>query len=198
MSSQEFHQDALHARQLLEDVAGCPVLGYRSAGFSVTSDVPWFFDTLLDAGYSYDSSVFPAARGHGGMESSGRAPHYVSRNGIYEFPITVTDLFGRTMCFFGGGYLRLFPYSLIQRMSHQVLAEGRPVTFYIHPREIDPGHPRLPMSAIRRFKSYVNLRTTESKINRILTEFPVTTFRALLELEQSRAPQAVIYNQERA
>jgi hypothetical protein len=34
------------------------------------------------------------------------------------------------------------------------------VTFYIHPREIDPGLPRLPMSAIRRFKSYVNLRTT--------------------------------------
>jgi hypothetical protein len=99
------------ARQLLEDVAGCPVLVTGRLDFRLRPMFPWFFDTLLDAGYSYDSSVFPAARGHGGMESSGRAPHYVSRNGIYEFPITVTDLFGRTMCFFGGGYLRLFPYS---------------------------------------------------------------------------------------
>lgn len=117
------------------------------------------------------------------MESSPRAPHRVTANGtgILEFPISVADLFGRPVCFFGGGYLRLFPYALIRRMSNRVLDEGRPVIFYIHPREIDPAHPRLPMSAMRRFKSYVNLSTTESKLDRILSEFPVTTFRALFE-----------------
>jgi hypothetical protein len=80
------------------------------------------------------------------------------------------------MCFFGGGYLRLFPYALIRRMARQVLAEGRPVIFYIHPREIDPDHPRLPMSVPRRFKSYVNLKSTEHKLARILQEFPLATF----------------------
>jgi hypothetical protein len=65
-------------------------------------------------------------------------------------------------------------------MSKQVLAEGRPVVFYIHPREIDPSHPRLPMSRKRRFKSYVNLETTETKIRRILHDFSVTTFRNLI------------------
>jgi hypothetical protein len=30
------------------------------------------------------------------------------------------------MCFFGGGYLRLFPYPLVKRMSRAVLArDGR-------------------------------------------------------------------------
>ena len=54
-----------------------------------------------------------------------------------------------------------------------------PVVFYIHPREIDPAHPRLPMSRKRRFKSYVNLETTETKVRNILRDFPVTTFKAL-------------------
>jgi hypothetical protein len=54
------------------------------------------------------------------------------------------------------------------------------VLFYIHPREIDPDHPRLPMDSKRRFKSYVNLRTTETKIRRILADFTFTTFEQLL------------------
>jgi hypothetical protein len=65
-------------------------------------------------------------------------------------------------------------------MALQVLTEGRPVVFYIHPREIDPAHPRLPMSRTRRFKSYVNLDTTEAKLRRILQDFPVTTFKNIL------------------
>jgi len=186
MSHQEFSEDAMRSRTLLEDLAGAPVLGYRSAGFSVTDQSPWFFDALAETGYQYDSSVFPAARGHGGMASSPRVPHYIGKNGsgILEFPITVADVLGKPLCFFGGGYLRLFPYSLIQRMTRQVLDEGRPVIFYIHPREVDPSHPRLPMGVVRRFKSYVNLHSTESKLDRILTDFPVTPFRAFLEQDQ--------------
>jgi polysaccharide deacetylase family protein (PEP-CTERM system associated) len=190
MTRGEFQQDALHARQLIEDIVGGPVEGYRSAGFSATKDTPWFFDALMEAGYRYDSSIFPAARGHGGMQSSPRQPHLVAGRGpgLFEFPITVGDLLGRPLCFCGGGYLRLLPYPLIRRMSRQVLAEGRPVVFYIHPREIDPEHPRLPMNARRRFKSYVNLHSTVGKLECILSDFPVTTFRSLLKRETAAQP----------
>jgi polysaccharide deacetylase family protein (PEP-CTERM system associated) len=176
---QEFFEDASHARRLLEDLAGVPVLGYRSAGFSVTEKTQWFFEALVEAGYAYDSSVFPATRGHGGMSEARREPHRIDTPAgpLMEFPITVSSLLGKPLCFFGGGYLRLFPSWLIRRAVRQVLAEGRPVVFYIHPREIDPSHPRIAMPLQRRFKSYVNLRTTETKLRRILAEFPVTTFR---------------------
>ena len=80
---------------------------------------------------------------------------------IFEFPISVADLCGRSLCFFGGGSLRLFPYWLIRSMAGRVTDEGRPVMFYIHPREIDPGHPRLPMPLHRKFKSYVDLSATK-------------------------------------
>ena len=80
------------------------------------------------------------------------------------------------MCFFGGGYLRFFPYPVIKRMGMRVLGEGRPIIFYVHPREIDPRHPRLPLSALSRFTSYINLATTRPKIERILDDFAFTTF----------------------
>jgi polysaccharide deacetylase family protein (PEP-CTERM system associated) len=174
----EFREDAVRSRRIIEDVTGLPVLGYRSPGFSVTAKSPWFFDELLAAGYRYDSSVFPAVRAHGGLANAQKSPHRITvENGtMTEIPITVSSFAGKSMCFFGGGYLRLFPYPLIKRMTNKVLNEGRPVVFYVHPREIDPKHPRLPMGAMRQFKSYVNLHTTEPKIRRILQQFPVTTF----------------------
>ena len=177
----DFYDDVRRARLLLEDIAGVPVIGYRAPGFSTTEETPWFFDALAEAGYQYDSSVFPAPRGHGGMPEGRRDPHRVGNGkGILELPVTVADLIGKPMCFFGGGYLRLFPYWLIRKMARRVLAEGRPVVFYVHPREIDPAHPRLPMSRIRNFKCYVNLRDTEAKVRRVLQDFPVTTFQKAL------------------
>lgn len=177
---EEFCQDVRRARLLLEDISGVEVVGYRAPGFSTTDDTPWFFDVLAEAGYQYDSSVFPAPRGHGGMPNSQREPHRIGEAQLLEVPITVADLMGKPMCFFGGGYLRLFPYWLIDKMARRVLSEGRPVVFYVHPREIDPAHPRLPMSRTRCFKSYVNLDTTEGKLRRILKDFPVTSFKNIL------------------
>jgi polysaccharide deacetylase family protein (PEP-CTERM system associated) len=177
----QFYNDVRRARLLLEDVAGTPVLGYRAPGFSTTDETPWFFDTLSKAGYQYDSSLFPAARGHGGVADGRREPHRIGEDeGLIELPISVADMMGKRICFFGGGYLRLFPYWLIRKKAKEVLAEGRPVVFYIHPREIDPKHPRLPMSRKRTFKSYVNLDSTEWKVRQLLKEFPVTTFQKVI------------------
>jgi polysaccharide deacetylase family protein (PEP-CTERM system associated) len=179
LTPEQFLEDATRSRKLLEDIAGAPVTGFRASGFSVTEGTPWFFEKLVEAGYGYDSSTFPAARGHGGMKSGRLEPHRLQTPAgeLVEFPVTVTEVLGKRMCFFGGGYLRLFPLPLVRRMSHAVLDEGRPVIFYVHPREIDPDHPRLPMKLSRQFKTYVNLRTMEKKIRGLLAEFPVTTFR---------------------
>lgn len=179
MQPEEFLQDVARSKKILEDIAGVQVVGYRSSGFSVTEDTPWFFDKLAEAGYQYDSSVFPAPRNHGGLRTDQLAPYVISKNShrLLEFPITVRRVLGKPMCFFGGGYLRLFPYGVIKHMSDKVLEEGRPTIFYVHPREIDTDHPRLPMSPARKFKSYVNLHTTETKIRRLLGELNITTFR---------------------
>lgn len=183
MTQHEFLEDIIQSKKILEDLIGQEVIGFRSAGFSVTEETPWFYDKLIEAGYRYDSSVFPVVREHGGMKKViNFGPHMVvtETGRIIEFPITVADVFGKPICFFGGGYLRFFPYKVVRRMAHKVLGEGRPVIFYIHPREIDPSHPRLPMNIKRYFKSYVNLKRIERKIISILGEFNFCTFQQFI------------------
>ena len=190
LTRDEFYEDVARAKDVLEQISGREVLGYRSPGFSLTGDNDWVFDELLRAGYVYDASVFPAARAHGGWETGQYAPYRVERAGgtLLEFPMTVEKVLGRPMCFFGGGYLRLAPLPLICRMTKNVLRERRPVIFYVHPREIDPGQPRLAMNAARRFKTYINLKTTEGKLRRLLESFAFTT---LGELAREMAPQTI-------
>jgi polysaccharide deacetylase family protein (PEP-CTERM system associated) len=119
MTEEEFLKDALKSKKIVEDITGKPVIGFRSAGFSTTESTPWYFDKLIEAGYRYDSSVFPAPRGHGGWRTNHLAPYRIggSNGQIVEFPISVARFMGRSFCFFGGGYLRLFPYFLIKKMT---------------------------------------------------------------------------------
>lgn len=193
MGPDAFFEDCRVSKQILEQISGRAILGYRAAGFSATNSCDWFFEKLARAGYRYDSSIFPARRGHGGIDGACREPHTVNcaSGQIVEFPVSVTTVAGATMCFFGGGYLRLFPYYVTKRMSQSVLNAGRPVLFYVHPREIDPRHPRLPMNWKRRFKSYVNLRTTETKVRRILADFRFVAFEQLLHEQSSAASDAI-------
>lgn len=182
MTPEEFLSDARRSKEILESIIGHPILGYRSSGFSVTEKTPWFFGALMEAGYRYDSSVFPAAREHGGLNGAPLAPYLITspRGTLIEFPITVAKVLGKALCFFGGGYMRLFPYTLIRHMAIRVQREGRPVGFYVHPREVDPAHPRLPMGIARKLKTYINLKTTEEKIRRVTSEFKLTTFEAFI------------------
>lgn len=182
MTPEEFLQDISKAKHIIEDIIGSPVRGYRAPCFSVTKGTPWFFDKLVQAGYQFDSSVFPASRRFGGLKTSNWNPDEVETPSgrVAEFPITVVRAMGRPMCFFGGGYLRLFPYKVIKKMGKQVLDQGRPIIFYLHPREIDPDHPRLPMNPVAHFKSYVNLSTVRSKMESILDDFTFTTFSEMM------------------
>jgi polysaccharide deacetylase family protein (PEP-CTERM system associated) len=127
MSPADFVEDARRSREVLEDISGGPVLGFRASGFSVTAETPWFFEKLVEAGYAYDSSTFPAARGHGGIKTAEMAPHGrdTAAGKLAEFPVTVTEVLGKRLCFFGGGYLRLFPYPLVKHMSRGGLGQCR-------------------------------------------------------------------------
>ena len=163
---QTFKEDIVRGKRLLEDITGMSVTGFRAAGFGTTADTPWIFEEIRDAGYLYDSSVFPAMRGHGGIADFNIEPHAIetSEGKLIEFPQSVVEVFGRRISFFGGGYLRLSPRFLIKWGISRLHKNGRPLIIYVHPREVDPDHPRLPLKLSRRFKSYVNLRSIIPKL----------------------------------
>lgn len=185
-----FLADISRSKDIIEQAAGVAVKGYRAPGFSVTPETPWFFDAVKEAGFSYDSSIFPGKRGHGGMPEAKAIPHIINtaHGDLVEFPISMSSVLGRPTYFFGGGYLRFFPYWVIAAKAKEVLAEGRPVVFYLHPREVDPHHPRLEMSLKRQFMTYYNLRSTMPKMKRVCKDLPLTTFAELMEAGIAAAP----------
>lgn len=178
-----FASDIRKAKSILEDISGNPIDGFRAAGFSTLDDTTWVFDEICSAGYTYDSSVFPSIRGHGGMRSAEMAPHVVDTNSgpLIEFPQSMVSLVGRRVSMFGGGYLRLFPLWLIRRGTNLLSRQGRPLIIYVHPRELDPKHPRLPLPLFRRFKCYVNLHTTFPKLEWLCKSISFKTMTELAE-----------------
>jgi hypothetical protein len=97
-------------------------------------------------------------------------------------PASCFHFFGNNIAFAGGGYLRLFPYFVIRAGVRQYNNIQKPVNVYLHPREIDPTHPRMKMPLKRKFKCYVNLNSTEVKINALVREFQFGTIKSVLGL----------------
>lgn len=161
-----FRKDVARAKHVLEDIIGEAVTGYRTPGFGITAETPWAFDVLTALGHTYDSSIFPARRGHGGIYDAPLG-HYVipTKNGsLDEITMSAVEWCGRRLMLFGGGYLRLAPIALLRWGCRRLARQGHPLVIYVHPREVDPDHPRLPLPPTRRFKCYVNLKSTGRKL----------------------------------
>lgn len=178
LSREQFFEDIVSTKKLLEDIAGVNVLGYRAPSFTIPNSVDWLFPTLIEAGYKFDSSLFPAKRKVGGFSSEYFAPFEIVSNGgkLIEFPITVAKVLSKPVCFFGGGYLRFFPFFIFNTMAKRVERDHRPLIIYIHPREFEPEGIRLKMSFVGRFKYYVNITSTPKKIEKVLNSFRFTSF----------------------
>jgi len=173
---EQFRQDLRSASDAIEEACGIRPQGYRAPGFSITEKTPWAFDILAEEGFRYDSSVFPAKRGHGGLPGSHPLPS-VLPNGMTEFPITTCHLGIGRVAYLGGGYLRVLPQWLVMRLAQSQQAQGTPLILYIHPRDIDPDQPRIPLGKVRTFKSYVGLASCGQKLEALLDRFSWTTFK---------------------
>lgn len=181
---QAFRQDIVRAKAVLEDTIAEPVRGFRAPGFGITTKAAWAFDVIREVGYQYDSSVFPASRGHGGIPDSLLGLYFIeTRSGhLLEIPMSVVQIFGRRTSLFGGGYLRLASRRMIKWGIGKLRATKQPLIVYVHPREIDPDQPRLPLGLIRQFKSYVNLSSTLPKLKWLCSHY---RFYTMLEMVES-------------
>jgi polysaccharide deacetylase family protein (PEP-CTERM system associated) len=206
MSRNEFREDVTKSKKILEDIVGEEVTGYRAPSYSITSKNIWAFEVLIAEGFKYDSSVFPIHHDRYGIPDAPRFPFLVDLNGgndvkfspcaqrltthgqncLVEFPISTVKLLGINLPISGGGYFRLFPYSLVKKGLRRINEEeDQPFIYYIHPWEIDPDQPRINRSSRKaRFRHYVNLDKTEIKLKKLLKDFNFTSLRNILELNK--------------
>jgi hypothetical protein len=98
-----------------------------------------------------------------------------------EFPIGTVRLLGVNLPIGGGGFFRLLPFALTRSgIAHVNAAERRPVMFYLHPWELDPGQPRPRMAWRHRLRLYVGLEKEATKLSALFGQFQFGTAREVL------------------
>ena len=174
LEREEFERDVRRGKAIIEDITGAAVIGYRAPTFSVVRSTLWSLDVLAEAGFRYDSSVFPIVHDRYGIRDAPRFPHrrrVGTGAGIDEFPLSTVERGRWRLPVAGGGYFRLLPYAMTRwAIRHLNQVEGQPAMVYLHPWEIDTDQPRLPVGRVTHLRHSVNTRTTQEKLLRLVKE----------------------------
>ncbi len=170
---EEFRQDIIRTKSLLEDISSTAIDGYRAASYSIGDENLWAHSELREAGYLYSSSIYPISHDHYGMPSAPRFTYPpIEGDGFLEIPITTATLFGRRFPGGGGGYFRFYPYWVSRWMLQRVnKVDGESGIFYFHPWEIDPEQPRQTGIGLKtQFRHYLNLHKMEARLERLFSD----------------------------
>ena len=173
-----FREETIRSKALLEDIVQAPVRGYRAASYSITKDSLWALDILAEAGFDYDSSIFPVRHDRYGIPGAEEVPHVLKTpkgHSLVEFPLSTARIFNYKLPVAGGGYFRLYPYGLTRAGLRQVNSRQQPFIFYLHPWEVDPEQPKIETTWFSRFRHYNNLDKCESRLQRLMKDFKFAT-----------------------
>jgi polysaccharide deacetylase family protein (PEP-CTERM system associated) len=174
-----FREETRKSKQILEDITGERVLGYRAASYSITQKSLWALDILAELGFTWDSSIFPTHHDNYGIPGSPEVPYrLITAHGeLTEFPLTTAKIGRFAVPAAGGGYFRQYPYFLSKWLFDRASEHGqKPQIFYLHPWEIDPDQPRIPNARwFSRFRHYTNLARTEPRLRAMLSDFKFGT-----------------------
>lgn len=173
-----FREETIRSKALLEDIIQMPVRGYRAASYSITKNSLWALDILAEAGFVYDSSIFPVRHDRYGIPDAEERPHILKTPKGYslvEFPLSTARIFNYKLPIAGGGYFRLYPYALTRAGLRQVNSRKQPFIFYLHPWEIDPDQPSIEAGWFSRFRHYNNLDKCEPRLQRLMKDFQFNT-----------------------
>jgi hypothetical protein len=91
-SPNKFREDVRKSKEILEDIIGEEVIGYRAPSYSITSKSQWAFEVLMEEGFKYDSSIFPIHHDFYGFPEAPRFPFLISMNGNNNFEFSLLNL----------------------------------------------------------------------------------------------------------
>jgi polysaccharide deacetylase family protein (PEP-CTERM system associated) len=178
-SADDFRRDALETRLRLEQLSGCAVTGFRAPSFSITPDATWAFEVLVEAGYRYDSSVFPIRRTGYGYPGAPLAPYVIETPAgpLREYPLATLSAASIRLPGAGGAYLRHLPLALVRGAIQQAERAHRPAMLYVHPWELDIHQPRLAVGAVTTLRHYGGLARVAPRLATLFAEHTFTSVR---------------------
>ena len=173
LTPEEFREDTKRAKDILEEITGRKILGYRAPSYSITKKSLWALDILEELGFEYDSSIFPIYHDNYGIPDAPRFKYKLPNHDMMEYPISTSLFMGRKIPVAGGGYFRLFPYWFTKMALKRINSmEKQPFIFYLHPWEVDPDQPRMQNAKrLSKFRHYNNLHKTVERFAMLLRDF---------------------------
>lgn len=188
---QTFREDLRRSIDILEDITGKKIIGYRAPDFSILKESLWALDILEQEGILYDSSIFPIKNRRYGIPSFKRNPHKIPDLELTEFPLSTIRIMGKNLPISGGGYFRLLPYRIIKLALDKINAEGIPIIVYMHPYEFDPEDLKKPLKSKESFNDKVfkfmqNLNRDKSgkKLGNLIKDFEFCPVKEVLNIDR--------------
>jgi polysaccharide deacetylase family protein (PEP-CTERM system associated) len=93
MTPEKFREDVRKSKEILEDIVGDEVIGYRAPSYSITNKSQWAFGVLMEEGFKYDSSIFPIHHDFYGFPQAPRFPFLISMNGNNNYEFQILNLY---------------------------------------------------------------------------------------------------------
>jgi polysaccharide deacetylase family protein (PEP-CTERM system associated) len=165
-----FRVDARDSRAVLEDTAGVTVLGFRAPSYSVNRSTLWAIDVLAEAGYQYDSSVYPIRRKRYGFPEGPTLPGMQrgDRRELAEFPLPTLPIGPFRLPVLAGAYLRLLPAAVSMHALRFHKDRRQPLVVNVHPWELDPEQPTVAPSRLKAWAHYTRVGATEGILRKVL------------------------------
>jgi len=174
LDEEALYDDLKRSKEMLQDITGVEVLGYRAPSFSVDDRV---ISLLKKLGYRYDSSLNSLGLNsrHGKIDLQSykkRGLAYLDEEGFAELPVSNWPFMGMNLPWGGGGYFRFWPSFLFYEGVKRILRKEEGYNFYLHPWEVDPGQPRVnDADLLFKFRHYLNLDACFNKLERFIKKF---------------------------
>jgi len=195
LSPEGFREELERSADAIAAATGDRPRGFRAPNFSVTPATAWAFAMLADAGFEYDTSVFPVRTPMYGVRGAPLHPYAVDpdrpfadggpprHDALTEVPVAVFHPRAR-LPIAGGFYARLLPVRVVKRGIRTLNARGIPATLYFHPWEFNPDVRTeirdVPVSASARFVSARGIDTLAAKLECLLDSFAFGPVEALV------------------
>jgi len=173
-AEKDLKADLDQSKQLLEDILGEPIIGYRAPNFSVDNRI---LEMIESCGYQYDASYnsFEMNSRYGKVDLKDRKKNGISYqlSGTFrELPLSNVKIKNRIFPFGGGGYLRLYPLPVLKAGIQHILETDHVYHFYIHPWEIDAEQPKVKEAAFfPTLRHYLNLHRNFTRLDHLMDAF---------------------------
>ena len=165
-----FLDDLTRSVRAVQAAGARPPTAFRAPEWSINDRALWALDLLAREGFSIDASMAPVP-----IVGNVRYPRYphtrqTAAGPIVEFPPLVTSRFGQPVPLGWGWGLRMSSPARVLRAMERLNRAGQPGVVAVHPWEIDPDPPRVPLPPRLRFAHYFRLGGFRQRLKILLRE----------------------------